>query len=177
VRRELRALTLLLEDLRLRDRVVGECGAAGVVKGLSTVAREYARAPYRLPGGDGAEAGRWLAERAVEVEELCLLVAARAAGRLLPLNGSVVISERLTGMLALAAVARKAVAVVVSSAADECGFGGAIARAAGLPVVADVSALFAWARPNDRILVDGDSGAVRINPPATVIARFRAARE
>jgi phosphotransferase system enzyme I (PtsP) len=174
VRRELRALTLLLEDLRLRDRVVAECGSSGVVKGLSAVAREYARAPYRLPGG--ADAGSWLAERAVEVEELCLLVAARAAGRLLPENGCVVISERLTGMLALAAVARRAVAVVVSGSVEECRFGSAIALAAGLPVVADVSALFAWARPGDRVLVDGGTGAVRINPPATVVARFRAAK-
>jgi signal transduction protein with GAF and PtsI domain len=141
----MRALTLVLEDLRLRDLAVAECGEHGVARGLANVAREYARAQFRVPGS--AESGRWLAERATEVEDLCLLVGARVAGRSLPTNGAVVVAERLTGMLALAAVARRAVGVVVSGSGDESAFGASIARAAGIPVVAEVSGLFAWARP------------------------------
>ena len=168
----MRALTVVLEDLRLRDLAVAECGEHGVARGLANVAREYARAQFRVPGS--AESGRWLAERATEVEDLCLLVGARVAGRSLPTNGAVVVAERLTGMLALAAVARRAVGVVVSGSGEESAFGAAIARAARLPVVAEVSGLFAWARPDDRALIDGDAGLVRINPPATVVAKFRA---
>jgi phosphotransferase system enzyme I (PtsP) len=165
----MRALTVLLEDLRLRDLAVAACGELGVARGLASVAREYARAQYRVPG-----TADWLAERATEVEDLCLLVGARVAGRPLPANGAVVVAERLTGILALAAVAHRAVGVVISGSGDESAFGAAIARAAGLAVVAEVSGLYAWARPDDRALVDGDAGSLRINPPATVVAKFRA---
>jgi phosphotransferase system enzyme I (PtsP) len=146
------------------------CAAEGVGRGLATVAREYARAPYRVPG----DTDRWLTERSSEVEDLCMLVGARVVGRRVPENGSVVVAERLTGMLALAAVARRAVAVAVTGNADEDAVGAAVARAARMPFVADVGGLFAWARQEDRVLVDGDDGIVRVNPPATMVARFRA---
>jgi phosphotransferase system, enzyme I, PtsP len=166
----LRAMSLLLDDLRFRDLVVAECSAQGVARGLASVAREYARAPFRV----GSDAGFWLRERAPEVEDLCLLVAARATGHQLSTGGAVLVTERLSGIMALAAAARHAVAVVIAGPAEESAFGAAIARAAGLPVVAAVAGLYAWARPEDRILVDGDEGVVRINPPATAVARLRA---
>ena len=53
----------------------------------------------------------------------------------------------------------------------------AIARAAGIPVLADVPGLFAWVRPDDTLLVDCSAGILRVNPPATTIARYRHARE
>jgi signal transduction protein with GAF and PtsI domain len=83
----------------------------------------------------------------------------------------------VTGVLALAAVARRAVGLVITGGHEESAFGAAVARAAGLPVVTDVAGLYAWARPDDRVLIDGDDGAVRLNPPAGVVARFRATRE
>jgi hypothetical protein len=42
--------------------------------------------------------------------------------------------------------------------------------------VADVAGLFAWARAGDPVLVDGARGVVRINPPASAIARLKSAR-
>jgi phosphotransferase system enzyme I (PtsP) len=166
----LRALSLLLQDLRFRDLAMAACAEHGIGRGLAQVAREYARAPYRLAGDtDG-----WLTERSREIEDLCMLVGARVIGRLVPENGSVVVAERLTGLLALAAVARRAVAVAVTGSGEESSLGAEVARAARLPVVAEVAGLFAWARPEDRMLVDGDDGIVRVNPPATQVARFRA---
>jgi signal transduction protein with GAF and PtsI domain len=168
----IRSLMLMLEDLRFRDRAMAACAEEGVGRGLATVAREYARASFRL-GGD-AEDGRWHGERAREIEDLCTLVGARVVGLRVPENGSVVVTERLTGILALAAVARRAVAVATTAGTEDTALGAAVARAGRLPVVCHVAGLFAWARPEDRILVDGDAGVVRVNPPATLIARFRA---
>ncbi|HKA90345.1 MAG TPA: hypothetical protein VKE22_21935, partial [Haliangiales bacterium] len=82
----------------------------------------------------------------------------------------------LTAMLALAVIARRAVAVAVAGGVEAGELGPALCRAAGVPVVADLSGIYAWARPGDRMLVDGDAGLVRINPPPTAVARFRARR-
>jgi signal transduction protein with GAF and PtsI domain len=136
---------------------------------LALVAREYARAPYRVASAGDPES--WLMERAAEVEDLCGLI---ASGRTMPAPGTIVVGERLTGIGALAAVARRAVGVALVGTKEESGLGVEIARAARLPVVAEVSGLYAWARPDDRMLVDADVGVVRVNPPATVVARFRA---
>jgi phosphotransferase system enzyme I (PtsP) len=166
---KLRALTLVLDDLRFRDRMVAACAEEGVMRGLRTVAQEYARAPLR----GAADTDGWLADRAREIEDLCLLVAARTVGQKVPENGSVVIAERLSGILALAAVARRAVAVATTGTEEDSAFGAALLRAVRLPVVVGAKGLFAWARPDDRVLVDGDSGIVRVNPPASAVARFR----
>jgi hypothetical protein len=39
-----------------------------------------------------------------------------------------------------------------------------------------VHGLFGWLRPEDLVVVDGDAGVVRVNPPATTVARFRSGR-
>jgi phosphotransferase system, enzyme I, PtsP len=171
----LRSLALLLEDERFRDLLLVKTTALGVGAGLGTVAREYARAPYRVPTGDGA-ATTWLGERAAEVEDLCLLVGARVLGERVPALGAVLVVERLTAMLALAAVARRAVAAAVGGPASDSALGTTVARAAAMPAVCDVAGLYAWVRPDDRVLVDGDGGLVRVNPPATAVAQFRARR-
>ena len=165
----LRALTLVLDDLRFRDLAVAACTEEGVARGLQSVARDYARASFR-----DADAEGWLADRARETEDLCLLVAARTVGQKIPENGSVVIGERLSGILALAAAANRAVGVATTGSPQESAFGAELARALGIPVVARAAGLFAWARPDDRVLVDGDAGVVRVNPPVTTVAQFRA---
>jgi phosphoenolpyruvate-protein kinase (PTS system EI component) len=116
----------------------------------------------------------WLAERSEEVEDLCLLLAARAAGERVPCGGSALLMpERLTAVVALAAVAHKSAAIAVGNDVDREALGPAIVRAAGIPAIAGVGGLFAWARAGDVVLVDADEGLVRINPSATRIARFR----
>jgi phosphotransferase system, enzyme I, PtsP len=164
----LRHLAMVLDDNRLRDLILSECVERGLTAGLCKVARDYARAAFRSPAADP-----WLAERAAEIEDLCVLVGVAATRGRLPDAGTVLVSERLTAMTALLAVGRKATGAAVCSATD---VGLAVARAAELPVVGEVPALFSWVRPADRLIVEGDTGHVRVNPTATAVARYRAAR-
>ena len=48
-----------------------------------------------------------------------------------------------------------------------------LVRAAGRPLLAAVNGVFTWLRPDDLLVVDADAGILRINPPATAVARFR----
>jgi signal transduction protein with GAF and PtsI domain len=52
----------------------------------------------------------------------------------------------------------------------------AIARAAGIPVVAEATGMFAWVRHGDLLVLDARGGVVDINPSATIVARFRRER-
>ena len=174
-------LLLVLEDQRLVELATESANEHGIARGLKRVAREYAFAPYRA--GATGRADSWLADRAAEIEDLCLLTAARALGRRVPGTGAVVmVPERLGAFIALAAVAHRTAALVVDAPLvlgapeDAASLGARIAAAAALPVVADVAGLFAWARANDPVLVDGASGVVRINPPASAIARLKSER-
>jgi phosphotransferase system, enzyme I, PtsP len=165
----LRAHVLMLDDQRLRDTVREQCGRLGLVPGLKQVAREYAVATYVTGGSDP-----WLEERAAEIESLCLLVAASACGFPLPGAGLVlVVAERLAAVVALVIVELQGTAIIASGALDADSLGVAVARAASIPVITDVAGLFAWVRPDDTLLVDGESGVLRVNPPATQIARYR----
>jgi phosphotransferase system enzyme I (PtsP) len=167
--RRLRSYALMLEDQRLRDTVRRQCGRLGLVSGLKQVAREYAVATYVT-----GESDPLLEERAAEVESLCLLTAASACQFPLPTAGSVlVIAERLTAVVALTVASLNGTAIVASGHLDPQSLGLSIARCAEIPVLSNLSGLFAWARPDDAVLVDANQGLLRINPPATQIARHR----
>lgn len=153
-------LALALCDARLRERLA----AAGHGAGLRAIAKEYARAPYRL--GTVART----ADHVAELEELCALLGDARALR----PGAVWIADRIHAFVAIVAVARGAAALVASDAISPCAI--AIARAARLPVVSDVAGLFGWARPNDLLAIDGDHGAVLVHPAQTDIERIRQAR-
>jgi phosphotransferase system enzyme I (PtsP) len=168
-------LALLLDDQRLRELAVEESRNAGLGAGLRRVAREYVRATERAGLGQ-REAEAWLSERAGEVEDLCTLVAAAARKADVPSPGEVLLCERLTGCLALAAAGRHASAVVVGGPVDADNLGAAVLRAARLPVIAEVAGLYAWARPGDRVLIDAQAGLVRVNPTPGEEARFRATK-
>jgi hypothetical protein len=49
-----------------------------------------------------------------------------------------------------------------------------------VPLVAGVAGVFAWVRPGDLLVVDGDgasaAGSVRVNPEATHVASIRSQR-
>jgi phosphotransferase system enzyme I (PtsP) len=182
--RALPGLLLVLEDERLVELAVEAANEQGVALGLKRVAREYAFAPYRAgaggrSGGTGP-ADAWLTDRAAEIEDLCLLAAARALELRVPGPGAVVMApERLGAFLTLAAMAHRAAAIVVDAplpSGPVGTLGAQLAAAAELPVVGDVAGLFAWARAGDPVLVDGTRGVVRINPPASAIARLKSAR-
>jgi signal transduction protein with GAF and PtsI domain len=170
--RRLRALAVTLEDNRLRDLAIDECSRKGIAAGLGAIARDYARAPYRVP----TDETDWLAERAAEIEDLCVLVGMRALGDRAPQTGAILVAERLTAILALAAAGRKVGGVALAGPIDQLDgptpLGVAIAHAAKIPLAAQVNGLFGWTRPGDRILID--DGHVRVNPAATAVARFRA---
>lgn len=169
---------LALCDARLREQLAL---VAENPDGLRKVAKEYARAPYRLGvvGGAGARRTSWPTVSAtassagvqvVDIEELCVLLADPRSLR----PGHVWIADRIHAFVAIAAVARGASALVAS---DVCSLDAiAIARAANLPIVSDVPGLFGWARPNDLLAVDGESGEVLVSPAPTQIERLRRAR-
>jgi phosphotransferase system enzyme I (PtsP) len=173
-RAALDALALLEADTRFLEALADEGAKGNVPLAMRKVARGYAQVAYRRAAAAG---GEFLAERSEEVEELCLLVAARAAGeRVPPGNAALLVPERLSAIVALAAVAHRTAAIAVGGPVPADALGPAIARAGGIPVVAGVGGLFAWARAGDIVLVDGDEGVVWVNPSATQIARFRRAR-
>jgi len=151
---------LAMCDARLRERLVA---ASGQPDGLRAVAKEYARAPYKL--GTAAAS-----ESVADIEELCVLLGDPRSLR----PGAIWIADRIHAFMAIAAVARGASALVASNAVSPAAI--AIARAARLPVVSDVPGLFGWARPQDLLAVDGDTGAVLVQPAPTDIERLRHAR-
>jgi len=168
-RAALASLCLMNEDQRLREMIRELCGQHGIVAGLKRVAREYAAAPYMTGSSDPL-----LEQRAIELENLCLVVAIVASDLPLPSQGEVlVVAERLTAISALVAVGGRAAGVVASAPLSSNDLGVKIAQAANLPVLANIEGLFAWVRPDDTLLLDADQGLLRVNPPATTIARYR----
>jgi len=160
---------LMLDDQRLRTIAEQRTDEQGIANGLRTLAREYAVATYSAGAPHPL-----LEQRAIEAENLCLLLAVRAAGLPLPSPGQViVVAERLTAFTALAAVGGQAEAVVAAAALEPDSLGAQIAVAAGIPLLSDIAGLFAWVMPDDVLLVDGDAGLLRVNPPATTLARYR----
>ena len=153
---------LALCDQRLRERLAA---AAGSPIGLRSVAKDYARARYRL--GAASEITDDGSEMANEIEQLCVLLGDTRTLR----PGAIWIADRIGAFVAIAAVARGAAALVAGDAVYPAAI--AIARAAQLPTVSDVPGLFGWARPDDLIAVDGDSGTVLIHPAPAEIERLR----
>jgi phosphotransferase system enzyme I (PtsP) len=151
---------LALTDQRLRERMQAGAGR------LRAVAKEYARAPYRLGVGSDEE-------RISEIEELCALIGVTIDARTSIRPGAVWIADRVGAFVAIAAVSRGATAVVASAAASPTAI--AIAAAAGLPLVTEASGIFGWARPGDLLAVDGDTGTVLVHPAPTEIERLRRA--
>jgi phosphotransferase system enzyme I (PtsP) len=150
---------LALWDRRLRDQLEA---AAGRPDGLRAVAKDYARAPYRL--GETPDA-------VSEIEELCVLLGLAADPRSSVRPGAVWIADRIGGFVAVAAVARGASALVASDVITPAAL--AIARAAHLPAVSAVPGLFGWVRPGDLLAVDGDAGVVLVQPAPSEIERLR----
>lgn len=137
---------------------------------LRDVARTYARAPYQM---DKA-VDQSITARTSELETLCLQVALRLLDERTPSQGAaLLLADRLPALLALTAINRRVSAVAIGGPESAKSLGVQIAQAAGLPVVAHVGGLYAWARSGDRILVDGDEGVVHVNPSATRVARVR----
>lgn len=167
---ELAHLALMLRDGRFVAQVTAAARELGVARGLERVARDYAFAPFR----DRAAGGAWLVDRGAETEDLCVLVAATALGERVPATGSVLLlGERLGALVALVAVAHKVAAIVLGGPVEPSAPGAAVARVAGVPLVAGVTGVFAWSRTGDAVLVDGDAGVVRVSPPASAIARLK----
>ncbi|HEY4179994.1 MAG TPA: GAF domain-containing protein [Kofleriaceae bacterium] len=162
---------LALCDARLRERIAD---AAKDPDGLRKVAKQYARAAFKL---DNVSRTAFkldpLPESSEDVANLEELVVLLADPRSLH-PGAVWIADRIHAFMAIAAVARGAAALVACDSVSLPAI--AIARAASIPVVSDVSGLFGWARANDLVAVDGTSGAVLVHPAPMDIEKLRRAR-
>jgi phosphotransferase system enzyme I (PtsP) len=159
-------LELLWLDARLRERLAE---SAPTVAGLAAVAREYARAPFRVAAAHGGDAST---ERADEIEDLLVVAAALSTDEPLFPPGAIWVGDRLGGLVALLAAARDAGALICAGTptAAAC----AIAAVESRPMLAGVRGLHAWVRPGDRCAVD--AAAVWVNPPASAIERARQRR-
>jgi phosphotransferase system, enzyme I, PtsP len=173
--REIASLGLILDDHRFCDRLVRASEAAAPLKALSELAREYARVSLQTNWADGVTADL-MTERAAEIEDLCVLVHAALSGRPLVRSGAIVLVEHLRTFQALSAIARGASGFVVEGDLAEESTVAKIVRAAGLPLLKNVTGIFSWVHPDDLLVVDADAGSVRINPGATAVARFRTGR-
>jgi phosphotransferase system enzyme I (PtsP) len=169
------AETRLLSDERMRDALRCDVADRGLLDGVLSVARRYAVAPYRVPSPADAASMAFVARRARELEDMCLLVLAHLAGRSLLAPSAIVISPTAPTLgLALSLVARRAGGLVVTAPVDADAPGALVLRAAGVPIVADVDGLARWCQPGDPLLVDGDQGVVRVHPSsAEVVAKRR----
>ena len=115
-----------------------------------------------------------MTERAAEIEDLCVIVHAR------DLRADARAPRRHPRHRAPAACSRRRTRsraasrrVVIDGPLAEDGAVAALARAAGVPLIAGVAGVFAWVHPGDLLVVDADAGSVRVNPEATQVARFR----
>jgi phosphotransferase system enzyme I (PtsP) len=157
----------VLEDARLRGRMIKHVQrGAAAEEAVEHVMREYTR--LLSSSGDPV-----LAERALEVEALCLRVMARlhAPRPKLP-AGAILCAARLTVCDVLELGAAHGAAVALSSTTTDSP-GIALARALALPVVVGLPDLFRWVADGDRALVDATAGSVVINPSRVDISAFR----
>ena len=102
-----------------------------------------------------------------------MVYGAAAGGRPLIRSGAIVVAEQLRLFSTLHAIGAGASAFVVDGELPPEGAVATLVRAAGRPLLAAVNGVFSWLRPDDLLVVDADSGCLRINPPATAVARFR----
>lgn len=157
----------VLDDARLRGRMRDHVDdGASAEAAVERVMREYTRVL-------SASGDKLLADRAHEVEALCLRVLNRLgapASKLPP--GSVLAAGRLTVCDVIELRAGHAAGAVLSAPAAASP-GLAVAVALGLPVVAGVTELFRWVSDGDRVLVDGDNGSVSVNPSRVDVAAHR----
>ncbi|HEX4462837.1 MAG TPA: phosphoenolpyruvate-utilizing N-terminal domain-containing protein, partial [Polyangia bacterium] len=157
----------VLDDARLRGRMRKQVDAgASAEAAVERVMREYTR--VLSTAGE-----RLLADRALEVEALCLRVLNRLSAPAAKLPaGAVLAAARLTVCDAIELRAGHAAGAVLSApAASSPGL--AVAVALGLPVVAGLGELFRWVSDGDRILVDGDVGVATVNPSRVDVAAHR----
>jgi phosphotransferase system, enzyme I, PtsP len=154
----------VLSDARLRERLLE---AAAEPTGLRAVAKDYARAPYRVgTASDG--------DSVVEIEELCVLIGVTSDARAQTRPGAIWIADRVGAFVALVAAARGASALLACTTASPIAI--AIATAARLPLVTEVAGLFSWARPGDLLAADGTTGIVLVHPAPSDIERLRRER-
>ena len=158
---------LVLCDQRLLDRLAE---AASQPSGLRSVAKDYARAPYRLGTATATDD-----DRVAEIEELCVLIGITLDPRASTRPGAIWIGDRIGAFVAIAAIARGASALIASTSVSPAAI--AVATAARVPIVSDVPGLFSWARPGDLLGIDGTTGTVLVHPAPSDIEHLRRARE
>lgn len=169
VQRRLSQIELILSDSRMENAVITETARVGVAAAAYRVALRYAHAPYQT----GASPSDWLLERSKEREAFCVLLRSAALEHDVLRRGAIVAASRLTGFIALAAAARGVTAIAVESEVPRDSIGAHIARTAHIPVVGGVEDLLSRTPSGERLIVDADTGEIRLRPTATEIARIK----
>jgi phosphotransferase system enzyme I (PtsP) len=172
IKTQVACLAPILDDSRLGERIEAAAAARDPLRALSELAREYARVSFRTTWNDG-ETADLMIDRAVEIEDLCVLAHAAMSGRPLIRPGAIVVAEHLRVFLAVAAIAGGASAFVIEGELPEDAIAAEIVRSAGRPFLSSVKGVFSWVRPDDLLVVDAETGSLRVNPEATAVARFR----
>lgn len=166
-----RTVHTMLEDGRLRERVLERAEKAGLAAALVQVGGEAGRTAVQH--GDA-----FAVERSHELADVCDVLAMRVSAdrRAEVPRGSVLVGSEVTLFDVLMAARADPAAVVLSERAA-----GPMSRALlaliGAPAVVDVGGLFRWVADGDLALVDGDHGLVRLNPSRAEVSLVRAEKK
>lgn len=155
-----------LQDVRLEERAQEHLSAyVPPALALERIAGEVARS---LAAHGPA------ARRAVDIEAFLGAVAHMLSGieahRVR--RGELLVSVHLPGLAALRGWAAGATGAVCATPLEDS-TGAAILTALGLPVVSGVRQIFESATQGDRVVLDGDTGEVIVNPSASQAAAWR----
>ena len=171
-RAALESIAVMLEDARLKERVLELCKAgAGLSQALTRVGAESVRAASH--NGDA-----FMLERAHELAELCEALALLSRGDAaaeVP-RSAVLVGDGFSLFDLLVALRARPAAVVLSERAVT----GKVRALLGLlrvPAVTEVAGLFRWATDGELALVDADHGLVQLNPTRAEIALVRLAKK
>ena len=180
-RARLRSLLLssrgVLDDMLLQERMQAGIGRSSS-RGLMTADESVDETMQAYTRSLLAMGDPMLLDRAVEMEALCLRIRARlsAPAERLP-TGRVWCAGRLPVCDALSLARAHAAGVVLTElGVDGATAGTRVAAALGLPVVVGVGELFRWVVDGDRLLLDGGTGRVIINPGRPEVAALRQRR-
>lgn len=147
-------LMVLVEDRRLRELATRLC----VRHDVPTAIRRLERAYWAdLPSSE-LVAAPGLLQRSAELRDLGYLVALRAARVPFPPAGAVLLVERLSTTLVLAAAARAVAGIAVSEVVEPAGLAAVTARAARIPVIAEVVGLPALV--GGAVALDADAATI-----------------
>ncbi|RMF16890.1 MAG: phosphoenolpyruvate--protein phosphotransferase [Candidatus Dadabacteria bacterium] len=164
---------VLLNDSQFRGEIEHRVrGGAQPLAAIRDVAQEVFQRFSTL--GDS-----YFAQRGDDILDIADRLRAELAGLATaedPDEGSVLVAERL-GPVQLAMFVRKRIAAVVTEEGGAASHAAILARSLGVPAVAGVPGMVARVRQGARLLVDGRSGFVFVEPSDELVAEYEVAEQ